>query len=102
MNRLRNELERFHSRPRSEEVTEDLVSRELSPLEQAVGTQVFARYEAALDQLGDFEREAVIARLELGCTFQEIAFLLEKPSADAARMIVSRALAKLAELMSQP
>jgi hypothetical protein len=41
----------------------------------------------------------VIARLELGCAYQEIAHLIEKPSPDAARMTVARALAKLAELM---
>ena len=98
MNRLRNELERFHSRPRTEEVSEALVSRELLPLEQAVGAEVFARYEGALDELEKIlEREAVIARVELGCSYQEIAFLLEKPSADAARMTtVSRGATRLA------
>jgi RNA polymerase sigma factor (sigma-70 family) len=100
MNRLRNELDRFRSRPPIEPVSEDVVSRGLSPLEEAVGAEIFARYDAALEKLGEAEREAVIARLELGCTYQEIAVLLEKPTADAARMLVSRALAKLAESMS--
>jgi hypothetical protein len=35
----------------------------------------------------------------LGCSFEEIALLLEKPSADAARMAVTRAVGKLARLM---
>jgi RNA polymerase sigma factor (sigma-70 family) len=99
MNRVRNEIARFRTRPRPEEITDDLVFRGLSPLEEAVGAQVFERYESSLNRLSDVEREGVIARLELGCSFQEIAALLEKPNADAARMTVSRALTKLASLM---
>jgi DNA-directed RNA polymerase specialized sigma24 family protein len=62
--------------------------------------ETFARYEAALDQLSEPEREAVIARLELGCSYQEVAQLLGKPSEDAARMTVTRAVDKVATLMS--
>jgi DNA-directed RNA polymerase specialized sigma24 family protein len=61
----------------------------------------FEKYEAALATLGDVEREAVIGRIELGCSYQEIAALVDKPSADAARMMVTRALAKLAEIMAR-
>jgi len=42
----------------------------------------------------------VVARLELGCSYQEIADLLAKPTPDAARMVVGRALTKLARLMA--
>jgi RNA polymerase sigma-70 factor (ECF subfamily) len=100
MNRVRNELDRVRSRPQAAEIPENLPSRELSPLEYAVGSEVFARYDAALDELQEPEREAVIARIELGCSYQEIAVLLEKPTADAARMTVARALGRLAELMT--
>jgi len=41
----------------------------------------------------------VIARLEMGCSYAEVAELLNKPSADAARMTVSRALLRLADEM---
>jgi len=72
----------------------------LSPLEAAMGAETFARYNLALDTLSELEREAVIARLELGCNYQEIALLVDKPTQDAARMAVTRAIAKVAELMS--
>ena len=73
MNRIRNELERVSTRPRVSEFPETLPSREPSPLEQAVGAELFQRYETALEELSGAEREAVIARLELGCSYQEIA-----------------------------
>jgi len=100
LNRIRNELERARSRPRPIELPESLVSDTLSPLQAAVGAETFARYDAALGALDEREREAVIARVELGCSYQEIALLLAKPTPDAARMTVTRALNRIAELMA--
>ena len=101
-NRIRDELRRFQAQPRHLEVPESLPAHEASPLEAAVGRQIFDRYEASLALLGEAEREAVIGRLELGCSYEELAFLLEKPSADAARMVVARALAKVAQAIDAP
>jgi len=100
-NRIRDELRRTAARPRREEMPADLAARDASPLEAAVGRQLFEHYEQALEALSDVEREAVIARLELGCSYQEVALLLDKPTAAAARMMVARALARLATLMSR-
>ena len=99
-NRIRDEIKRFHARPPRQPIPDGATTAEQSPLEAALGAEVFKRYDAALASLGDMEREAVIARLELGCSFQEVAMLLEKPSPDAARMAVTRALEKLARAMS--
>jgi DNA-directed RNA polymerase specialized sigma24 family protein len=55
------------------------------------------RYESALERLTPEQREAVIMRIEMGLSHQEVADALGAPSADAARMIVARALAHLAE-----
>lgn len=98
-NRIRDELRRTASRPRRDELGE-LPTPEHSPLEAAIGKETFELYDRALASLDDVEREAVIARLELGCSYQEIAALADKSTTDAARMMVSRALAKLARLMS--
>ena len=57
------------------------------------------RYEAALHRLRPEEREVIIARVELGQSYQQIAAGHGKASADAARMAVSRALVRLAEEM---
>lgn len=99
-NRVRDEIRRYSTRPKRDSLPEDVSTRELSPLQAAMGQQTFDRYEAALAGLSDIEKEAVIARVELGCTYDEIAVLAEKPTADAARMAVSRALEKLARAMS--
>ena len=45
------------------------------------------------------EREVIVARVEMGCDYAAIADMFSKPSADAARMAVSRALVHLAEEM---
>lgn len=99
-NRIRDELRRFEGQPRRLELPEDLPASERSPLEIAMGREFFERYDASLAALAEAEREAVIARLELGCSYEEVAFLLEKPTPDAARMVVTRAIAKLAQAMA--
>ena len=72
-----------------------------SPLEAAIGVEAVERYEAALARLRPEEREAIVARIEMDGTYQDVARALGKPSADAARMAVSRALLRLAEEMSR-
>jgi RNA polymerase sigma-70 factor (ECF subfamily) len=99
-NRVRQEFRRLDGRPRREALDEEMPSPALTPLESAMGAETFARYDAALERLSDVDREAVIARLELGCSYQEVADLLEKASADAARMTVARALTRVAEFMA--
>ena len=99
-NRIRDELRRVRTRPQRQELPEDVAGTDVSPLESAIGHEAFQRYEAALEMLGEAEREGVIARVELGSSYEEIATLLDKPSSDAARMTVARSLAKLAKLMA--
>jgi hypothetical protein len=41
------------------------------------------------------DREAIIARIELQQSYEEVAIALGKPSADAARMAVTRAVKAL-------
>ena len=41
----------------------------------------------------------MIARIEMGYTHEEIAVLLGKPTANAARMAVERAIIRLAKTM---
>lgn len=99
-NRIRDEFRRSGRRPAREELG-DIASEETSPLEATIGREQFTRYQTALESLDPIEREAVIGRIELSLSYADIAELTNKPSADAARMAVSRALAKLAQLMSQ-
>ena len=70
-------------------------------LEQAIGQEAVERYEAALQRLKAEEREAIIARVEMGYSFEELAEALGKPTPDAARKTAHRALVRLAEEMKR-
>jgi RNA polymerase sigma-70 factor, ECF subfamily len=78
----------------------ELAGHDPSPLQQAVGQETLDRYEAAMERLRPEEREAIVARIELGLSHAEVAQALGKPSAAAAHMAVSRALVRLAEEMA--
>lgn len=97
MNRIRDELRKADRRPERAVLDDREPDAGLSPLEAAIGTEAVERYEAALERLRDEERELVVARVELGMTYREMAEALDKPSPDAARMAVGRALVRLAE-----
>jgi len=99
MNRIRDEVRRANRQPRRETMDSGAPDPGLSPLERAIGTEAVERYEAALARLRDDERELVIGRVELGMTYQELADACGKPSVDAARMAVGRALVRLAKEM---
>ncbi len=70
-----------------------------SPLEEAIGREALERYEKALLQLRPEEREAIVARVELQQSYAEVAASLGTSSPDAARMMVARALVRVAEEM---
>lgn len=99
MNRIRDELRRKGRRPERTDfdgIEEDGAE---SPLEQAIGREMVERYEGALARLKPEEREAIIARVELGFSYAELAQALGKPTPDAARKTAERALMRLAEEM---
>ena len=98
-NRLRDAVRRAMSRPAGHALSPDQPARDPSPLEQALGGQMLARYDAALQRLRETDRELIVARVELGLDYGEIAGLLDKSSLPAARVAVSRALLRLASEM---
>jgi len=99
LNEVRSEIRRVVRRPGREALGEDIEDPAPSPVEQAIGSAALAAYEKALDSLGAEEREGVILRIEMGFTHQQVADALGKPSADAARMLVARAMVRLVEAM---
>ena len=100
LNRIREEFRRAKGRPNSVELDATHADSGPSPLQAAIGNAALERYERALATLRPIEREAVIARLELGFTYEEVAKLVGKPSANAARMAVERALVRLVHELS--
>jgi RNA polymerase sigma-70 factor (ECF subfamily) len=101
LNRLRDELRRRRRQPAMVELADVEIEGDASPLEDAIGQEAVDDYERALDRLRPEEREAIIARIELGMTYPELAEALGKPSADAARKAAHRALLRLAEEMDR-
>ena len=97
LNRIRDEARRFGRRPTATELTDSQPSNAASPLDIAIGREGVERYEAALQRLRPGDREAIIGRLELQYDYQELATILGKPNANAARVAVTRALARLME-----
>ncbi len=100
VNRIRDEVRRTTRHPVAGVLNEEAhVDPTASPLEVAIGHEAMERYEAALARLRPEEREVIIARVELGQSYKQIAETNAKASPDAARMAVSRALLRLAEEM---
>lgn len=100
INRVNDELRKIHRRPRNTSLEPDYKSPAPSPMEWAVAGELRTNYEQALLRLSDSDRDAIVARVELELSWEEVVNALQKPSVAAARMAVSRALVKLAREMS--
>lgn len=102
LNRIRNELRRKGRHAGTAALDTDVPDDEIgSPLEQAIGREAVERYERALKRLTPRDREAVVARIELGCSYEEMAQRLGKPTPEAARKAAGRALERLAREMAR-
>jgi RNA polymerase sigma-70 factor (ECF subfamily) len=98
-NRIVDEVRRAKRRPPSEETPGGVMDPRPSPLDEVLAVEKWNLYERAFERLTLSEQAAITARLEDGLPYQEIARELGKPSADAARVAVSRALVRLAQEM---
>ena len=96
INRIRDEFRRAGRRPGAAELDSEVPDSSASPLDEAIGSQTVDRYERALQRLRAADREAIVARIEMGFSNEELATLLGKRTANAARMAVERALVRRA------
>jgi RNA polymerase sigma factor (sigma-70 family) len=99
-NHIVDEIRRANRRPTSSALPEGEPDHTPSPLEEAIGRQELARYHAALAQLSAPDREAIVARVERHQSYEEVARALGKPTANAARMTVVRAIERLVKVMA--
>jgi RNA polymerase sigma-70 factor (ECF subfamily) len=99
MNRIRDALRRYGRRGTPDALESGIAAEAPSPVEEAIGRELAERYERALGRLAPQDREAIVARVELACTYEELAVALGKPSADAARKAAQQALVRLAAAM---
>ena len=100
LNTVRDEIRRTQRASGKESLEEEFPEEAGLGGDKPAQYETIDQYERALAQLGDRQRNAIVLRVEFGMTFAEIASELEFPSANAARMQVSRGLVKLAESMA--
>jgi RNA polymerase sigma-70 factor, ECF subfamily len=99
LNRIRDRVRRgSHLAPPGPWV-EQVPTPAPSPLDSAIGRETLDRYEAALARLRPDDRDLIVARVELGQGYEELAVSFGKPSVNATRVAVCRALARLAREM---
>jgi len=101
LNSVRDEIRRTRRRPQRVPLDPGIEDPTPSVVEQAIGREALERYEAALAELPEDQREAVILRLEFGFSHQEVADALGKKSSNAARMMVARAVVRVVEAMDE-
>jgi RNA polymerase sigma-70 factor (ECF subfamily) len=99
LNAIRDHVRRARPHVTAERVLEFEAMPQKSPLEELIGRDAIERYEAALAELSPQEQELIVGRLELNCSFAELAEMTGRNSADAARVATKRALVRLAEGM---
>ena len=96
LNRLRDEIRRAKVKPETKALDGSELDSSPSPLERTIGREQAERYEKALRKLKEDDRAAIFLRVELELSYKHIGDALNRPSADAARMAVKRALIRLA------
>jgi RNA polymerase sigma factor (sigma-70 family) len=99
LNRVRDQMRYAARHPAPCEITDGLVDSDASPLELTVNREDHRRYRAALARLRAADRSAIVARIELGYTYEQLALTLRKSTPEAARLAVRRALLRLGDEM---
>jgi RNA polymerase sigma-70 factor (ECF subfamily) len=100
LNRVKDQIRWADRRPGVDEATLlELPADAPSPLDEAIGSDMLERFEAAMAKVSEPDRQLLHLRIELQFDYDEIAAMTEMPSRDAVRMAVRRALRRLAEEM---
>ncbi len=99
LNEIRAALRRVDRGPERAPLPDTIKDGRPSPLAEAIGAEAIDDYEAALGTLTEDQRQAVVLRVEMGFTHQQVAEAMGNRSSNAARMLVARALARLSEKM---
>jgi RNA polymerase sigma-70 factor (ECF subfamily) len=97
LNQMRDAIRRVDRRGEREELSDSL--RDPALVSNQVGADTLWSYEQALSHLPEVQQQAVVLRVEFHYSWEEVAEAIASPSANAARMMVSRALLQLADLM---
>ena len=98
VNRIHDRF-RYAARHPPANLDEASADESASPFDLAVDEEDQRRYTAALDRLLPIDREAIVGRIELGYSYEQLALILKKPTPGAARVAVRRALLRLSDEM---
>ena len=101
LNKIRDQVRRAEVRDRALEQAGGPLAEADSPLETVIGIDALERYEKALERLDASDRELVVGRIELDTSYEELAEMTGKPTADAARVALKRALVRVAREMEE-
>jgi RNA polymerase sigma factor (sigma-70 family) len=99
-NRILDEVRRAGKVEVSPALPMDSPGFDTSPLDRAILSENLRRYHSGLDRLTEPDRELIVGRIELGYSYEQLALATGRPSADAARVAVRRALVRLASEMN--
>jgi RNA polymerase sigma-70 factor (ECF subfamily) len=99
LNRIRDQFRHAARRPASVELDPATADSSESPYEHTLKIQDHERYRKGLEKLRPADRDAIVGMLELGYSYEQLALALGKPSSEAARLAVRRALGRLADAM---
>jgi RNA polymerase sigma-70 factor (ECF subfamily) len=94
-NRIKDQIRRVKRRPAPVSLDDAHPDGNRSPLDLAIAGQGIEAYEEALARLKPLDRAAIVSRLELQYSYEEVADALGKPTANAARQAVLRAIERL-------
>jgi RNA polymerase sigma-70 factor (ECF subfamily) len=99
INRIRDRFRYAARHPPTSNLSESSPAGGASPLEIAIDEEDQRRYKSALSRLESSDRDAIVGRVELGYSYEQLALILKKPTAGAARVAVRRALLRLSDEM---
>ena len=99
LNQVRDEIRRHQRRPEHMEVDQGIVDADTPAIiDMLVGNERMQAYERALASLPRRQQGLIVMRVEFGMSYPEIAAEVGG-SADAARIMVSRAIVQLSGLL---
>jgi len=101
LNQIRDEIRRAERRPRTTVLGDLHRALDPDPLDAAISRQEGERYTDGVLRLPAVQREAFLMKVEMGRSYREIADRLGRPSQEAARMLVRRAIFALTKMLRE-
>jgi RNA polymerase sigma-70 factor (ECF subfamily) len=100
-NRINDEFRRIARRGLAGTLDEEQPDPAPSPHDEALASDLEARYRAALGRLRLSDRRLIVGRVELGYTVEQLAALTGRQRSGTARVALRRALERLAHEMDR-